>query len=222
MSRPRPDTAARLLAAAGAGVIVAGVVLTASRVQLHAVGPGVLPATVVVPAAALLVVAFLSARTARSFRFGLMTGFLALTASFVAVFGVLAVEGPVWMDRRGVFMLDGDPPAGGRLGRGHARSLHHRDVDRPPDVLATVAPGRSSAGCSTRLPTWAQHGSPLGPGPVPSSTDSRRHTLPASLAAPRRCGISLEALPDDGGGTKIQQQSSLPGVVGAPLGGCVC
>jgi len=32
----------------------------------------------------------------------------------------------------------------------------------------------------------------------------------------------LEALPDDGGGTKIQQQSSLPGVVGAPLGGCVC
>jgi len=99
-----------LTLALGAAVIVAGVVLTASRVQLHAVGPGVLPATVVVPAAVLLVVAFLSARTARSFRFGLMTGLMALTASFVAVFGVLAVEGPVWMDRRGVFMLDGDPP----------------------------------------------------------------------------------------------------------------
>ena len=79
--------AERLLAVATA-VIVAGVVLTASRVQLLAGGTGVLPATVVVPAAALLVVAFLSAQTARSFRFGLMTGLLALTASFVAVFGV--------------------------------------------------------------------------------------------------------------------------------------
>lgn len=99
-----------LAAAAGAGVVVAGAALVASRVQLHTGGPGVLPATVVVPAVALLVVAFLSARTARSFRFGVMTGFLALAATFLAVFGVLAVEGQVWMERRGIFMLDGDPP----------------------------------------------------------------------------------------------------------------
>ncbi|MFJ6536121.1 hypothetical protein ACIQH5_07785 [Paenarthrobacter sp. NPDC091711] len=39
-----------------------------------------------------------------------MTGLWALAASSVALLAVLAVEGPVWMDRHGVFMLDGDPP----------------------------------------------------------------------------------------------------------------
>lgn len=33
-----------------------------------------------------------------------------MVASLTAVFAVLAVEGPVWMERHGVFMLDGDPP----------------------------------------------------------------------------------------------------------------
>ena len=80
--------------------------LTTSRMQLQAAGPGVLEVTVPVPAFLLLAVAL----AARSFRFGLQTAALALLASFVAVFAVVALEGLVWMDRHGVFVLDGDPP----------------------------------------------------------------------------------------------------------------
>ena len=90
-------------------VIVAAAALTASRVQLEYGGPGVLGVTVPTPALALLVIAFLAAHTARSFRFGLETGALALIVGFGALFAVLAVEGQVWMERHGVFMLDGDP-----------------------------------------------------------------------------------------------------------------
>lgn len=99
-----------LTLAAGAAVIVVGAALTASRMQLPEGGPGVLAVTVPVPAVPLVLVAFLAAHSTRSIRFGLMTGMLALVASLGAVFAVLAVEGPVWMERRGVFMLDGDPP----------------------------------------------------------------------------------------------------------------
>ncbi|HEY5785790.1 MAG TPA: hypothetical protein VIT65_13530 [Microlunatus sp.] len=99
-----------LTLAAGAAAIVGGAALTASRVQLQDGGPGVLGVTVPVPAVPLLLVAFLAARSSRSFRFGVATGMLALVASLGAVFTVLAVEGPVWMGRYGVFMLDADPP----------------------------------------------------------------------------------------------------------------
>ena len=99
-----------LTLAAGVALIVAGAALTASRMQLPEGGPGVLAVTVPIPAVPLVVVAFLAAHSTRSIRFGLMTGMLALVASLGAVFAVLAVEGPVWMERRGVFMLDGDPP----------------------------------------------------------------------------------------------------------------
>ena len=91
-------------------MIVAAVTLITSRVQLQTGGPGVLLVTVPVPAFLLLAVAFVSARWARSFRFGLETGLLALAAGFVAVSSVVALEGLAWMDRHGVFMLDGDPP----------------------------------------------------------------------------------------------------------------
>ena len=100
----------RIVLASGAAVIVAGMALTASRVQLQDGGPGVLAVTVPAPAVALLAVAFLAARATRSFRFGMETGMLALAGSLAAVFCVLAVEGQVWMQRFGVFMLDGDPP----------------------------------------------------------------------------------------------------------------
>ena len=66
--------------------------------------------TVPVPAILLLAVALIAAGAARSFRIGLETGALALVASFAAVFSVVALEGLVWMDRHGVFVLDGDPP----------------------------------------------------------------------------------------------------------------
>lgn len=95
-----------------ASVLVATVTATASRLQLADGGPGVLGVTVTVPAFLLVLVALVSASLTRSFRSGLETGLFALVASFAALFAVLAVEGMVWMDRRGVFLLDGDPPRG--------------------------------------------------------------------------------------------------------------
>jgi hypothetical protein len=94
----------------GSCVLVAAVALRASRVQLADGGPGVLDVTVPVPAFLLLLVALLSAGLTRSLRVGLETGLFALVASFAALFAVLAMEGIVWMDRHGVFLLDGDPP----------------------------------------------------------------------------------------------------------------
>lgn len=102
-------SAALVLAAA---VLVAGVIAATSRLQMADAGPGVLVASVPVPALVLLLVALVSAKLAGSFRRGLATGFLALAAALVALVAVLAVEGPVWMDRNGVYMLDGDPPLG--------------------------------------------------------------------------------------------------------------
>ena len=92
------------------GLLVAAVTLTASRLQLADGGPGVLDVTVPVPAVLLLLSALLSAALTRSFRVGLETGVVAFFASSLALFSVLAVEGQVWMDRLGVFLLDGDPP----------------------------------------------------------------------------------------------------------------
>lgn len=91
-------------------LLVAVVVLRASRVQLADGGPGVIDVTVPVPAFLLLIVALLAAGHTRSFRVGVESGLFALVASFVALFVVLAVEGMAWMDRHGVFLLDGDPP----------------------------------------------------------------------------------------------------------------
>jgi hypothetical protein len=96
--------------ALGTAVLVAAIALTASRSQLDEGGPGLLGVTVPLPALLLLVVSFVAAYAARSFRIGLTTGLLALAASFVAVVSVVALEGLAWMDRHGVFVLDADPP----------------------------------------------------------------------------------------------------------------
>lgn len=66
--------------------------------------------TVPVLALVLLLLALMSSSLTRSFRFGLVSGIVAMATGFVALFAVLALEGIVWMDRRGVFILDGDPP----------------------------------------------------------------------------------------------------------------
>jgi len=95
-----------------AAVLVAAIALAASRLQLADGGPGVLPVTVPVPALVLLLAALVSAGRTRSFRIGMQTGLVALVAGFAALFAVLAVEGMVWMDLHGVFLLDGDPPRG--------------------------------------------------------------------------------------------------------------
>ena len=92
------------------GVLVAAVTLRASRLYLADGGPGVLDVTVPVPALLLLLSALLSAALTRSFRVGVETGAVAFFASAMALFVVLAVEGQLWMDRLGVFILDGDPP----------------------------------------------------------------------------------------------------------------
>ncbi|NHF61844.1 hypothetical protein [Microcella pacifica] len=94
------------------GVLVAAVALMASRLQLADGAPGLLEVTVPVPAFLLLLAALLSAGLTRSFRIGLETGAVAFIASSIALFTVLATEGLIWMDRHGVFLLDGDPPRG--------------------------------------------------------------------------------------------------------------
>jgi hypothetical protein len=96
----------------GTGGLVAAVTVTASRLQLPHGGPGVLPVTVPVPGFLLLLVTLLATGKTRSLRFGLETGILALAAGLAALWTVLAIEGQVWMDRLGVFILDADPPRG--------------------------------------------------------------------------------------------------------------
>lgn len=65
-----------------------------------------------VPALLILLAAVASAALLRSFLAGAMTGLIAFAVGYLALFVVLAVEGPVWMQERGVFPLDGDPPRG--------------------------------------------------------------------------------------------------------------
>jgi hypothetical protein len=96
----------------GTAALVATVTMAASRLQLPDGGPGVLPVTVPVPAVILLLVALLATGLARSPRFGVETGLLALATGFAALGATLAIEGQVWMDRYGVFVLDADPPRG--------------------------------------------------------------------------------------------------------------
>lgn len=93
-------------------VLVAAATLLASRLQLANDGPGVIGVTVPVPTLFLLLVALVSAALTGSFWIGVKAGALALAMSSVALFAVLAVEGLVWMDQRGVFVLDADPPSG--------------------------------------------------------------------------------------------------------------
>ncbi len=66
--------------------------------------------TIPLPAMVVLLVSLTSAFSSRSFRAGLVDGARTLAASFVAVAAVVAIEGLVWMQARGVFILDGDPP----------------------------------------------------------------------------------------------------------------
>lgn len=95
-----------------AAVLVAAVALAASRLQLPHGRPGVLAVTSSVPALLLLLVALVCAARSRSFRAGVLTGAISIILSFLALTVVLGVEGMVWMDRHGVFVLDADPPKG--------------------------------------------------------------------------------------------------------------
>lgn len=100
----------RLVVALATALAIVAVAVSASRIQLADGGPGVLPITVPVPALLLLLAAAISALRDRSFTLGLQAGVIALVLGFAGLCAVLAVEGMVWMERHGVFLLDGDPP----------------------------------------------------------------------------------------------------------------
>jgi hypothetical protein len=99
------------LSVAGLAALVAAVaIFAASRSQLAEGGPGVLPVTVLAPTPVIFLGALAAAMLTRSFARGVLVGFVACAASFVTVFVVVAIEGLVWMERHGVFVLDGDSP----------------------------------------------------------------------------------------------------------------
>ena len=100
----------RVLLGVAAGIGIAAVALAASRWQLGDGGPGILGVTVPLPIPLLFLVAAVGAATARSFGAGVQTGGFGVVAGLAAVFAVTAAEGLLWMDRHGVFVLDGDPP----------------------------------------------------------------------------------------------------------------
>lgn len=95
-----------------AGALIGATTLAASRLQLAAGGAGVVGLTTSVPALLILLSALVSAALMRSFLAGAATGLIAFGVGFLTMIAVLAIEGAVWMDQRGVFVLDGDPPRG--------------------------------------------------------------------------------------------------------------
>ena len=99
----------RLGGALMAATLIAAITFAASRLQLPDGGPGVLGVTVPLPALVLLAVTGVTAAITRSFRIGVETGALSLVLGG-GPSAVLAGEGRLWMDRHGVFVLDGDPP----------------------------------------------------------------------------------------------------------------
>ena len=97
-------------------VIVAGVatlsglgVLVGSRIQLDQGGDGLLAVSVPLPALLLLAGGIVAAHHERSALRGLAVAAVALAATSLVVFAVLAVEGLIWMSRLGVFALDREP-----------------------------------------------------------------------------------------------------------------
>lgn len=95
------------------GALVAAVTVAASRAMLEEGRPGVLGVTSVVPAGVLLLASLVGGRRGRSRRSGLLAGGLSALAATVGLVAALTVEGTVWMERHGVFVLDADPPKQG-------------------------------------------------------------------------------------------------------------
>lgn len=93
-----------------AGALIALITWVASRAQLADAQPGVAAVTVPLPAVVLMVNAALAAAVARSRRVGVQAGLVGLATGFAGLVVMLTVEGRVWMDRHGVFILDADPP----------------------------------------------------------------------------------------------------------------
>jgi hypothetical protein len=112
--------------AIGTGVFFAAGTLVASRASMAGGRGGIMGFTLAVPVVVLFMVTFVTALTARSFRTGLMVGWIALLAGLIGMLGAAIVEAAHWYDVAGVYLLDGDNPREG--------------LDRLAAVLDPVAP----------------------------------------------------------------------------------
>lgn len=102
------------------GLLVAVLTLLTSRHQLGDPSAiGVVTTTVPIPALFLALFTLTAAVLARSFVVGVRAGLIGSVTCLIAVSGVLAVESVLWMDQRGIFPLDADPPRT-RVGQGEA------------------------------------------------------------------------------------------------------
>ncbi len=96
-----------VLVAAGTAVVSGAALLCFSRFVAHGGGLGTV--SVLVPPVLLFVVGFACARAARSLRFGLETGVLAVALTLVAVAAVYGIEAAHWFDVTHASVLDGEP-----------------------------------------------------------------------------------------------------------------
>jgi hypothetical protein len=97
------------------GIAFALCTLVASRVSLAGTRAGIIGLALLGPPLVLFGVASVTARTARSFRSGVVAGGLALIAGLVGFLAVAMAEAVRWRDVAGVYLLDGDAPKGGLL-----------------------------------------------------------------------------------------------------------
>jgi hypothetical protein len=99
------------------GIAFAAGVFVVSRASLAGNRGGIMGFTLAWPPIVLFVLAFVTSLRTRSFRTGLASGVLALLAGLVAMLPVAMVEAAHWQDVAGIFLMDGDPPKEGGLGR---------------------------------------------------------------------------------------------------------
>lgn len=102
------------LIALGTGVVFAVGTYAASRATLAGGRGGITTFTMDEPILVLFTVAFVTALVTRSFRTGLVVGWLSLAAGLVGMSAVAMVEAAHWYDVAGVYLMDGDAPKGGR------------------------------------------------------------------------------------------------------------
>lgn len=101
----------QIVVAALIGLLVAVLTLLTSRHQLgDPSAVGVVTTTVPIPALLLAMFALAAAALARSWTVGVRAGLIGVVVCLIAVSGALAFESMAWMDQRGVFPLDADPP----------------------------------------------------------------------------------------------------------------
>jgi hypothetical protein len=102
-----------LFIAIGMGVLLAAATFAVSRASLASGREGIMDFTLLWPPVVLFATAFIAALAARSFRSGLISGLLALTAVLIGVLAVSMAEAAHWYEVAGVYLMDGDYPQEG-------------------------------------------------------------------------------------------------------------